>query len=144
MPSHAPYNSRYPNLTKNFFKGRLHGQVLSIWKAQTANPSKVEDFRRAVADGVITLAQLDPLSWRKLRELGGFLIPPGADIKPARIVKEKIEVEPDLEDATEPTLRGRGRPRKPPPIRSPKIYERAATGLAKLARAPPIPIARID
>jgi hypothetical protein len=90
-------DSRYPFLKGTFFHGTLRGQITSVWNTRDDNPGKVADFKRAIADGKITLdvTQIGRVHLQKLMGLGvtGFHVPE----KPSRVNKPRPkQPEPDL------------------------------------------------
>lgn len=67
----------YPALSSMFFKGDLPGQIRSVYKTRETNAAKVKDFKKAIADGKITLSadKLTPSLLKKLAELGVDVAP---------------------------------------------------------------------
>ena len=63
--------NKYPNLTKNFLKGSLKGQINSVHGSRETNPGKVADFKKALADGEIVISSvLTKGQCDKLTEMG--------------------------------------------------------------------------
>lgn len=62
----------YPALSAMFFKGELPGQIRSVHKTRETNAPKVNDFKKAIADGKIVLSaeKLTTDLLKKLVELG--------------------------------------------------------------------------
>ena len=86
--------SIYPNLKPIFWRGRLRGQIDSVYQTREDNPAKVADFKRAIADGVIPLVgELSRAGVSKLNELE---IP-----VPDTIIVPDDRVEEALDDALE-------------------------------------------
>lgn len=63
---------KYALLTGNFFRGEQKGQIASIWKARETRPEKVEEYKKAIAEGDVILnsGTLSKSQKRKLWELG--------------------------------------------------------------------------
>ena len=71
---------KYPALSTTFLQGSLSGQINSVFKSREANPQKVTDFKRALANGDCTW-DLPPLSKSLIAKLQtlGIEVPATAD-----------------------------------------------------------------
>lgn len=54
----------YPGLTANFFRGQFAGQLSSVFKNRD-NPEKVASFKKAIADGKVTIPTADLTAQQK-------------------------------------------------------------------------------
>jgi hypothetical protein len=62
---------KYPNLSQNFFRGSVPGQIASVYRDRHNKPEKLQDYKRALADGEVNLGDLLTRSQaEKLTEMG--------------------------------------------------------------------------
>lgn len=82
----------YPNLSPQFLRGRLPGQIDAVYRDRESNPTKVGDFLSALRAGFIPLAATPGLRrshLRKLIEMGHPVERDLADAVLARSVRRR-------------------------------------------------------
>lgn len=85
----AAPTTRYTFLTQPFMRGTPHGQIATVHRSRELCPEKVDEFRRALANGDVSLGET--ITKQQARKLADMRIPlpPGVTICSSRLAAGK-------------------------------------------------------